>query len=102
MNFDTRNIPPEMKRAIIDQMVADAFSSRAIHLLGDNVTKGLHILADATQATTDATAKWSGTAEIMAIPTIKRASAAVTTPLAAFSGRFVAGVRAGFKTATER
>jgi hypothetical protein len=100
MNFNS--LTPEMKQAIVEQMIRDAFSSKAIHLLGDNVAKGLHKLANATQATTDATAKWGGTAQIIAIPTIKRAAVAVRTPLSEFTSRVVAGARSGFKAATAR
>jgi len=99
MNFNS--LTPEMKQAIVEQMIRDAFS-KAIHLLGDNVAKGLHKLANATQATTDATAKWGGTAQIIAIPTIKRAAVAVRTPLSEFTSRVVAGARSGFKAATAR
>ena len=93
MNFDINNLTPAMKQAIIEQLIKDAFTSKAVHFLGDNLAKGLHTLANATQTTTDVTAKWSGTAQVMAVPAMKAAA----TPVYYCCGRVVTGVSTGIK-----
>ena len=65
-----KKLTPEQK-AILDMMVAGAFSSIAIHAIGDRVSKGIHKVADATQFATDKTAYAAGTAQICAIPAAK-------------------------------
>jgi hypothetical protein len=102
MTFDMNNLTPEMKRAIVDQLVKDAFTSKAIHLLGDNLAHGLHKLARAMQASTDVTAKWCGTAQVIAVPAIRKAAGNVAAPVVDFSGRVAAGARAGYQAATAR
>ena len=99
MNFDINNLTPAMKQAIIEQLIKDAFTSNAVHLLGDSLAQGLHKLANATQTTTNVTAKWGGTAQVMAVPALK----AAVVPVFNCCGRVVtgigAGVKAGYKAA---
>ena len=52
-----------MKVALTQKLIAAAFSSKAIHAIGDNLAKGIFKLASATQTTTDVAAKWGGTVE---------------------------------------
>ena len=61
------------QRAMLNELVNGAFSSIAIHFIGDNLAKGIHKVADATQRTTDLTARVAGTAQICAIPAAKQA-----------------------------
>ena len=58
---------------MLNQIVNGAFSSIAIHFIGDNLAKGIHKVADATQLHTDMTAYAAGTAQICAIPAAKQA-----------------------------
>jgi small-conductance mechanosensitive channel len=67
-----KQLTPEQK-AILDQLVAGAFSSIAIHALGDTVANGIHKVADATQWATDKTAYSAGTAQLCAVPTAQLA-----------------------------
>jgi hypothetical protein len=60
------------QRAMLNELVNGAFSSIAIHFIGDNLAKGIHKVADATQRTTDLTARVAGTAQICAIPASKQ------------------------------
>ena len=66
------------QKAILDQLVAGAFSSIAIHAVGDRVAKGIHKVADATQWATDKTAYGAGITQITAIPVAKEAWARFT------------------------
>ena len=59
------------QRAMLNELVNGAFSSIAIHAIGDHVSKGIHKIADATQFATDKTAHAAGTAQICAIPAAK-------------------------------
>jgi hypothetical protein len=59
------------QRAMLNELVNGAFSSIAIHFIGDNLAKGIHKVADATQRTTDLTARVAGTVQICAIPAAK-------------------------------
>ena len=93
MNFDINNLTPEMKQQIIEQLIKDAIASKAVHFLGDNLAKGLHTLANATQTTTNITAKWSGTAQVMAVQALK----AAVVPVYNCCGRVVTGIGAGVK-----
>ena len=93
MNFDINNLTPEMKQAIAEQLIKEALASRAVHILGDNLAKGLHALANATQTTTNVTAKWGGTAQVMAVPAMKAAVA----PVYNCCGRVVTGIATGAK-----
>jgi hypothetical protein len=99
MNIDINNLTPEIKQAIAEQLIKDAFTSKAVHILGDNLAKGLHVLANATQTTTNVTAKWAGTAQVMALPAMK----AAVVPAYNCCGRVVTGIatgaRAGYKAA---
>jgi hypothetical protein len=61
------------QRAMLNELVSGAFSSIAIHFIGDNLAKGIHKVADATQRTTDVTARMAGTAQVCAIPGAKQA-----------------------------
>ena len=67
-----KQLTPE-QRAMLNEIVNGAFSSIAIHFIGDNLAKGIHKLADATQRTTDVTARVAGTAQVCAIPAAKLA-----------------------------
>jgi type IV secretory pathway TrbL component len=100
MNIDMNNMTPELKAALVQELISSTFSSKAIHAVGDNLAKGIFKLASATQTTTDITARWSGTAEAMAIPTAKRAISTAQALVADLSGRVAAGVSAGYKAAT--
>jgi hypothetical protein len=100
MNIDLSNMPPELKAALVQELIANTFSSKAIHAVGDNLAKGIFKLASATQTATDITARWGGTAELMAIPTAKKAISTVKARAADLSGRVAAGVSAGYKVAT--
>ena len=59
------------QRAMLNELVNGAFSSIAIHFIGDNLAKGIHKVADATQFATDKTAYAAGTVQICAIPAAK-------------------------------
>ena len=72
-----KQLTPEQK-AILDQLVAGAFSSIAIHAVGDRVARGIHKVADATQWATDKTAYSAGTAQVCAIPAAKQAWTGLT------------------------
>jgi len=61
-----KQLTPE-QIAVLNLMVNGAFSSIAIHAIGDRVSKGIHKVADATQFATDKTAYAAGTAQICAI-----------------------------------
>ena len=65
-----KQLTPE-QRAMLNELVNGAFSSIAIHFIGDNLAKGIHKVADATQFATDKTAYAAGTAQICAIPAAK-------------------------------
>src|ERR1019366_7217809 len=93
MNFDINNLTPEIKQAVAEQLIKEAIASKAVHLLGDSLAKGLHTLANATQTTTNITAKWSGTAQVMAVPALK----AAVVPVYNCCGRVVTGIGAGVK-----
>jgi hypothetical protein len=67
-----KQLTPE-QRAMLNELVNGAFSSIAIHFLGDHLAKGIHKVADATQRTTDVTARVAGTAQVCAIPAAKQA-----------------------------
>ena len=67
-----KQLTPE-QIAILNIMVAGAFSSIAIHAVGDRVAKGIHKVADGVQWATDKTAYGSGIAQITAIPVAKEA-----------------------------
>jgi len=69
------------QQEVLNLMVSGAFSSIAVHFIGDNLAKGLHKAADATQRTTDVMARVAGTAQLCAIPAAKQA-------WNEFSGRF--------------
>ena len=58
-----KQLTPE-QRAMLNEIVNGAFSSIAIHFIGDNLAKGIHYAADATQRTTDVTARAAGTAQV--------------------------------------
>jgi hypothetical protein len=65
-----KQLTPE-QIAVLNLMVNGAFSSIAIHAIGDRVSKGIHKVADATQFATDKTAYAAGTVQICAIPAAK-------------------------------
>jgi hypothetical protein len=67
-----KKLTPE-QRAMLNELVNGAFSSIAIHFVGDNLAKGIHKVADATQRTTDVTARVAGTAQVCAIPAARQA-----------------------------
>jgi hypothetical protein len=67
-----KQLTPE-QIAILNLMVNGAFSSIAIHAVGDRVAKGILKVADATQWATDKTAYGAGVAQITAIPVAKGA-----------------------------
>jgi GGDEF domain-containing protein len=100
MTIDLNNMTPELKAALTQQLIADTFSSKTIHAIGDNLANGIFKLASVTQAATDITARWGGTAELMAIPSAKKAITSAKGLAADFSGRVAAGVSAGYKVAT--
>jgi GGDEF domain-containing protein len=102
MNIDLSTMPPELKAALVQELISSTFSSKAIHAVGDNLAKGIFKLASATQTATDITARWGGTAELMAVPTAKKAMSAAKARAADLSGRVAAGVSAGYKAATAR
>jgi hypothetical protein len=93
MNFDINDLTPEIKQAIAEQLINDALASKAVHFLGNNLAQGLHKLANATQTTTNVTAKWGGTAQVMAVPAMK----AAVIPAYNCCGRVVTGIGAGVK-----
>ena len=64
--------------AVLNLMVNGAFSSIAIHAIGDRVSKGIHKVADATQYATDKTAYAAGTAQICAVPAAKHVCTSIT------------------------
>jgi hypothetical protein len=72
-----KQLTPE-QIAVLNLMVNGAFSSIAIHFIGDNLAKGIHKVADATQFATDKTAYAAGTAQICAIPAAKHVWTSVT------------------------
>jgi hypothetical protein len=67
------------QRAMLNELVNGAFSSIAIHAIGDRVSKGIHKVADATQFATDKTAYAAGTAQICAIPAAKHVWTSITS-----------------------
>ena len=67
-----KQLTPEQK-AILELMVAGAFSSIAVHAVGDRVAKGIHKVADGVQWATDKTAYGAGITQITAIPVAKEA-----------------------------
>jgi uncharacterized protein with von Willebrand factor type A (vWA) domain len=66
------------QRAMLNELVNGAFSSIALHFIGDNLAKGIHKVADATQWATDKTAYGAGVAQITAIPVAKGAGTRLT------------------------
>jgi len=72
-----KQLTPE-QIAVLNLMVKGAFSSIAIHAIGDRVSKGIHKVADATQFATDKTAYAAGTAQICAIPAAKHVWTSIT------------------------
>jgi hypothetical protein len=72
-----KQLTPE-QIAVLNLMVNGAFSSIAIHAIGDCVSKGIHKVADATQFATDKTAYAAGTAQICAIPAAKHVWTSIT------------------------
>jgi hypothetical protein len=100
MTIDLSTMTPEMKAALTQQLIADTFSSKTVHAIGDNLAKGLIKLASATQKTTDATARWAGTAEVMAVPTAIKAAANAKSIVIELSSRVAVGITAGCKAAT--
>jgi hypothetical protein len=69
----TRNKLTPEQQVVLNLMVNGAFSSIAIHTVGDRVAKGIHKVADAAQWATDKTAYGAGVAQITAIPVAKEA-----------------------------
>jgi hypothetical protein len=65
-----QQLTPE-QRAILEMMVAGAFSSIAVHAIGDRLAKGLHKAADGVQWATDKTAYGAGVAQLTAFPAAK-------------------------------
>ena len=61
-----KQLTPE-QRVMLNEIVNGAFSSIAIHFIGDNLAKGIHKVADATQRTTDVTARVAGTAQVRTV-----------------------------------
>jgi GGDEF domain-containing protein len=102
MTIDLNHMTPELKAALTQQLIADTFSSKAIHAAGDNLARALVRLASATQKTTDVAARWGGTVEVMAFPTAKKAVTSAKTVVVNFSGRVPTGVTAGCKAAAAR
>jgi GGDEF domain-containing protein len=100
MNINLNNMPAELKAELTRQLIADTFSSKAIHAVGDNLAKRIFKLASATQTATDITARWGGTAEVMGVPAAKKAVSTAQALVADLSGRVAAGVTAGYKAAT--
>jgi hypothetical protein len=100
MTIDLNNMTPELKAALTQQLIADTFSSKTIHAIGDNLARGLVKLASATQTTTDVAAKWGGTAELMAVPTAMHVVSIAKAVVVEFSGRVATGVTTGYKAAT--
>ena len=100
MTIDLNNMTPELKAELTRQLIADTFSSKAIHAIGDNLAKGIFKLASATQATTDVAAKWGGTAEVMAVPTAIHVVSIAKAVVVEFSGRVATGVSSGYRSAT--
>ena len=97
MTIDLNNMTPELKAELTRQLIADTFSSKTIHLFGDNLARGLVKLASATQTTTDVAAKWGGTVEVMAIPSAKHVVSIAKGVVVDFGGR----VATGYKAATD-
>jgi hypothetical protein len=69
----TKNRLTPEQQEILNILVKDAFSSVAVHFIGDRLANGLHSLADATQKATDVTARMAGTAQVCAVPAIRQA-----------------------------
>jgi hypothetical protein len=74
----TKNQLTAEQLVVLNLMVNGAFSSIAIHAIGDSVAKGIHKVADATQFATNKTAYAAGTAQICAIPAAKHVWTSVT------------------------
>ena len=70
------------QRAILEIMIAGAFSSKAIHVFGDNLAKGLHKAADGVQYATDKTAFGAGVAQLTTVPVAMTAWAKLTSRFA--------------------
>jgi len=100
MTIDLNNMTPELKAAIAEQLIANTFSSKSIHAIGDNLAKAAVALASATQKTTDVAAHWGGTVEVIAVPTAIKAVATAKAFVIGLSGRVAIGVTAGCKAAT--
>jgi len=67
-----KQLTPEQK-AIFDILVAGAFSSIAVHAVGDRVAKGIHMAANGVQYATDKSAYGAGITQLTAIPVAKEA-----------------------------
>ena len=100
MTIDLNNMTPELKAELTRQLIADTFSSKAIHAIGDNLAKGIFKLASATQTTTDVAAKWGSTVELMAVPTTMHVVSIAKAVVVELGGRVAAGVSTGYKAAT--
>lgn len=67
-----KQLTPEQV-AILNLMVSGAFSSIAVHAVGDRVAHGIHKVADGVQWATDKTAYGAGITQLTAIPVAKEA-----------------------------
>jgi uncharacterized protein YaaW (UPF0174 family) len=95
MTIDLNNLTAEQKQQLMNELVATTFSFKAVHTIGDNLVKGMRKLADATQKATDATALNTGKAQMLAVPTAKKAVNVVVSPVMGFSNRVKSAVVAG-------
>jgi hypothetical protein len=67
-----KQLTPE-QIAVLNLMVNGAFSSIAVHAVGDRLAKGIHKVADGVQWATDKTAYGAGITQLTAIPVAKEA-----------------------------
>lgn len=100
MTIDLNTMTPEMKSALMQSLIASTFSSKSIHAIGDNLAMGIIKLASATQTATNVAAKYSGTVEALAVPATMKALVTAKAVVTDLGERVVAGVSAGYKTAT--
>jgi hypothetical protein len=67
-----KQLTPE-QIAVLNIMVNGAFSSIAVHAVGDRLAKGIHKVADGVQWAADKTAYGAGITQLTAIPVAKEA-----------------------------
>lgn len=95
MTIDLNTLTPEQKQQLMNELIHNTLSFKTVHTIGDNLVKGMRKLADVTEKATDRTANATGKAQMLAVPTAKKAVTVVVAPVMGFSSRVKNAVVAG-------